>query len=194
MEIHDEQLAELAGKITDAYEVTKRCDGKLGDWHKKQLQAGIEAGRYLIEAKNIVASGEWMSWCKANLKGVVHRTLIRYMDIARNETHVSTQAKSLRHAYQICAKIGKPTAPPVKSDLQIIQGYLRKASDLLNAQSPADDDAEADEVCDLVAALGDWVTGYRQTKERKRLDVLNEAQFTMDFGEPEQSSEFSKAE
>jgi len=161
-----ERLAELATKIRDAYAKEQKADGMVVDWKAKQLKAGIEMGEYLIEAKSLLPFGKFTKWCQENFGDLTHRTLIRYMAIARNKdkTHVS-QAKGLRQAYKGCSdaegKSASSEETALQADFQEIKQHLNKAKSLLSPYADLAPCEEADTICDLVDALALWVSEYR---------------------------------
>lgn len=205
MKDNTERLAELATKIRDAYAKEHEADGMVVDWKAKQLKAGIEMGEYLIEAKSLLPFGKFTKWCQENFGDLTHRTLIRYMAIARNkdETHVS-QAKGLRDAYKKCSSSDRQGQSDGESDLhkdfEKITRHLSKAKDILNAYPDLAPCEEADTVCDLVDALSDWVTEYRAGANGHSLTKHRDSDVEIPLGDEEQldiaekEAEFSTAE
>lgn len=179
------RLAELAGKIRDAYATEHQADGMVVDWGKKQLAAGIEMGGYLNEAKILVPAKGFIKWCRANFSDLNQRTLNRYMKIARNATLVS-QASGLKEAYEKSStaetkmdsdasdtpephEVGEATLTAeteepsdFENDFKKINGHLTKAKDILNGYQKLVACDEADAVCDLIDALALWVSDYRK--------------------------------
>ena len=55
-----------------------------------------QAGEALIEAKSLVAHGEWSGWIKANFRGGM-RTAQRYMKVAKNWDSIAGKNDSVSH-------------------------------------------------------------------------------------------------
>jgi hypothetical protein len=57
---------------------------------KRGLEHAIAAGMLLIEAKELVAHGQWLEWLQANCPAVGHRQAQTYMRLARHRHWLET--------------------------------------------------------------------------------------------------------
>lgn len=197
---NSEKLAELATKIRDAYAKEQEADGMVKDWKAKQLKAGIEMGEYLIEAKSLLEPFKgFVKWCRENFSDLSQRTLNRYMKLARNkdETHVS-EAKGLRDAYEKCSTAESDGESDVHKELAKIQRVLAKAKDALKGYTDLAPCEEADAICEVVDALADWVSEYRDKTDS--LSRFKDVECEMPLNEekqpttPETNAEYVTAE
>lgn len=171
------RLKELARKIQFAYREKEKCDGMVVDWKEKQLKAGIKMGKYLLEAKPLLPPKQFMGWCRDNFDELSHRTLTRYMKLAKHEKHVTKVASGLRQAYREFTDPDHKRKTAQESDFHQIKQHLSKAKNLLNGYPDLIASQEGDLVCDLHDAIGIWVTDYRSRTERHRLNKLRDADF-----------------
>lgn len=196
-----ERLAKLATKIRAVYSKEEKAGGMVEDWKKKQLKAGIEMGEYLIEAKSLLEPFKgWVKWCRENFSDLSQRTLTRYMKLARNKdkTHVS-QAKGLRDAYEKCSALAESDGQSdLHKGLAKIQRVLSRAKDTLNGYTDLAPCDEADTICEVVDALGEWAANYRGNADG--LNRLKDVDFEFPLnGEkkettPEPNAELATAE
>jgi hypothetical protein len=172
------RLEELAEKIRAAHQEEQKCNGMLEDWKKKRLYAGIAIGDYLLEAKSLVPPKQFIAWCRDEFHSKPsHRTLTRYMLLAKQKTHVTKVANGLRQGNLACADPERKRKSPQQSDFSQIKQHLSKAKNLLNNYPDLISCQEADLVCDLHDAIGIWATDYRSRTERHRLNKLRDAEF-----------------
>lgn len=157
-----ERLRELASKIQIAHQTTTECESMLTTWEDRRLRAGLEVGKNLREAKSLLPTGQFVRWCKVSFPNLSHRTLTRYMGLAKNETHVTHCASSLRQGYQACADPKRKREPSPESDLCRIEDFLSKAEILLSKYQTALRSPKADKICDLLEAMHSWVTAYHE--------------------------------
>jgi len=157
-----ERLRELASKIQIAYQTAKECESTLKSWEDRRLRAGLEVGKCLREAKFLLPTGQFVRWCNESFPNLSHRTLTRYMGLAKNETHVTNYASSLRQCYRACADPKRKREPSPDSDLCRIEDLLGKAKILLNKYQNVPPSSDADNICDLLEAMHSWVTAYHE--------------------------------
>jgi hypothetical protein len=83
----------------------------------------IEAGRLLIEAKELVAHGEWAPWLLANV-GFSERTARRYMQIARSGIKTDRLAVLgiLATAEAVAKGAGDLPKPEEGTEIEVFEG------------------------------------------------------------------------
>ena len=74
-------LADIAARINEAYDRVSEARDRANAFAQSAIEAAVEAGRLLIEAKDQVGHGGWLPWLKANTS-VSERTAQYYMKLA----------------------------------------------------------------------------------------------------------------
>jgi len=100
--VGDNRLPELAAKISNAH-TGARAAATLS------LEHAIAAGAYLIEAKRLLAHGQWAKWLAENV-AFSERTASMYMRFARNRDVIDTKIGNVADL-SIRAAIGELTEP-----------------------------------------------------------------------------------
>ena len=88
---------------------------------KKAMESAAECGRLLLEAKELVAHGEWVAWLEANTEVGVRQSQ-KYMRLATHWPEIETKNDSesylgIEAALKSIAK--PPCCGPVKGELRV---------------------------------------------------------------------------
>jgi hypothetical protein len=104
---------EISVKILSAHEQVERFKSLSKENKQKSIQAAIEAGKLLIQAKESVGHKKWLPWLKEHCQGISEKTAQNYMRLA-NPKNVAdlSQCKNLSGAYVATGILKKKTKPP----------------------------------------------------------------------------------
>jgi Domain of unknown function (DUF4338)/Protein of unknown function (DUF3102) len=155
-------LEEYAKAILEAHQISKEADGLSKIKGKEAIAAGLKAGQYLIEVKELVGHGKWQKWVEKNCKGINIKTAQRYMTLARfkNDTvSFLDECSSLRQAY-ICSGALAPTKADLPPENQEKDG----------------DDEEAPKTHEII--LADMQRGFE--KIQNQYDILTQVDPELD--------------
>jgi len=80
------------------------------------LNAAVEIGHYLNEARRRAGKGHWLDWLEKNCPDLSQPTAYRYMGLARKLSHVinGKNGMTIRQAYLACGIL--PDEPTVKKE------------------------------------------------------------------------------